>query len=224
MRCARVLLWILAAVALGAGPARATSVTVLLTGTWTMVTDTAGVTSIDEGDTFTVTLTYDDATPEVDPEPDDDLTLGDYLLPAATSALTLTTGSYTFTLPASEGIGFSVGNSYLGNDDFVIFAENFTSSGLSPFGTGYGYMNPSVYDTTETAHSSDALADLPWDITAYDSSDEMYFLIAVTGAGPGAYLELIGDFTQFSVLPEPSLMTLAVLAASALVLNARGRG
>lgn len=222
MRRGRRLLLALALAAFAAAPASAASVTVLLSGTWSFVDDTAGVTdgSITPGGSFTVTLTYDDATADSDPDP----TSGGYLLSAATSDLTLSTGSYTFSLPATEGVVFGIGDSFFpGQDDFGWFAENFTTSGPLPLGvgTGYGYMNPFAYDTTETAHSSDALTDLPWDASAYDSSDEMYFLIAVTGAGAGQQLELIGDFTDFAVLPEPSLAGLAVAGAAALLLAAR---
>jgi hypothetical protein len=199
-------------------------VTVLLSGEWNAVTDNASVTdgSITTGGAFTVTLTYDDATADINPDP----TVGDYLLPAATSFLTLATGSYTFTLPATEGIIFSVGDSYFGQDDFGWFAENFTTSGPLPGGvsTGYGYMNPYLFDTTETAHSSDALTGLPWSVADYYSPNNgMNFLIAVNGAGADKYIELFGDFTQFSVLPEPSLLTLAGVACAALIV-ARRRG
>jgi hypothetical protein len=223
MRRARHLLWILALVALGAGPSYATSVTVLLSGTWDSVTDNASVTngSITTGGTFTVTLTYDDATPDIDPDP----TVGSYLMPAATSSLTLATGSYTFTLLAGEGIIFGVDDDLSGQDDFGWFAENYTTSGPLPGGvtTGYGYMNPLVFDTTQTAHSSDDLTGLPWSVADYDSPNlGMYFLIAVNGAGADKYIELVGDFTQFTVLPEPSALVLTGLGCAALLLRRRG--
>ena len=222
MRCARLLPWMLALVAVAAGPAHATSVTVLLTGTWYAVTDNASVTngSITNGGAFTVTLTYDNSTSDSDPDP----TSGGYILPAATSSLTLTSGSYTFTLLATEDIIFGIGDNYFGQDDFGWFAENFTTSGPLPGGvsTGYGYMNPLVYDTTETAHSSDALTGLPWSVGDYDyPNDGMYFLIAVVGAGANKYIELSGNFTNFSVLPEPSLLTLAGITGAALFLAHR---
>ncbi len=225
MRRARILLWVLALAVAAASPAYATSVTVQMTGEWFQVTDNASVTdgSITTGGSFTVTLTYDDATPDIDPG---DPTVGNYLLPGATSALTLTTGSYTFTLSATEGVGLSVGDDLFGQDDVVWFAENFTTSGPLPGGvtTGYGYMNPSVYDTTETAHSSDALTGLPWSVADYDSPNlGMYFLIRVNGAGPNKFIELSGDFTEFTVLPEPSMLALAGLGCAGLLV-ARRRG
>jgi hypothetical protein len=44
----------------------------------------------------------------------------------------------------------------------------------------------------------------------------------VNGAGANKYIELIGDFTQFSVLPEPSTLALVGFGC-ALLLRARGR-
>jgi hypothetical protein len=132
----------------------------------------------------------------------------------------LETGSYTFTLLSSEGITFGVRNNHDGQDDFLFFAENFASSGLSTT-TGYGYMNPLVVDSTETAHSSDSLEDLPWSVSAYDTPNlGMYFTIEVTGEEA---LQLFGDFAKFSVLPEPSLLSLAALGCAALTV-ARRRG
>jgi hypothetical protein len=195
----------------------------LLSGEWFQVTDNAGVTdgSIANGGTFTVSLTFDDTTPDGDASS----TTGFFLLPAATSDLSLTTGSYTFTLSPSENVELVVDDNLSGQDDFGLFAENFTTSGPLPGGisTGYGYMNPFVVDSTETAHSSDALTGLPWLVSAYDSPNQgMYFLIAVNGAGANKYIELFGDFTDFTVLPEPSTLLL-LLAGGAATAARRGR-
>ena len=222
MRRIRILLLCLAFVA--AVPAYATSVTVQMSGEWFQVTDNAGVTdgSIADGGTFTVTLNYDDETPDDEP----DTSLGLFVVSAASSSLTLTTGNYSFTLLASETIEISIGDDYFGQDDLGLFAENFTTSGPLPLGvtTGYGYVNPFVVDSSQTAHSSDALASLPWSVSAYDSPNlGMYFLIAVNGAGANKYIELFGDFTDFSVLPEPSLVALMLFGAAALWLT-QGRG
>jgi hypothetical protein len=220
MRRARHLLWTLALTAFAAAPAaHATSVTVQLSGEWFQVTDNANVSggSIAVGVPFTVTLTYDDSAADSNSDP----TLGDYLLPGATSSLLLETGGFTFTLGASQNIIFSVGDGYIGQDDFVWFGENFSTSGPLPAGitTGYGYMSPNVADSTATAHASDDLTNLPWDVSAYNSPNlGMYFLIAVNGAGAGKFIELFGDFTGFTVLPEPTsvLVLLVVLAIARL--------
>jgi hypothetical protein len=221
MRRALRLLWTLTLAALAVPPAaHATSVTVQLIGEWFQMTDNGGVTdgSIDVGGSFTVTLTFDDATPDGDPDPSSGL----YLLPAATTDLTLSTGNYVFGLPPSEGVEFGIGDGFSGVDDFGFFAENFSTSGPLPGGvsTGYGYMNPFVEDSTATAHSSDDLTALPWDISAYDSQS-LYFLIAVNGAGANKFIELMGTFTHFAVLPEPSAVLL--LAAAGAVAASRAR-
>jgi hypothetical protein len=50
----------------------------------------------------------------------------------------------------------------------------------------------------------------------------MYFLIAVNGAGANKYIELFGDFKDFTVLPEPSTLLL-LLAGCAAAAAKRGR-
>jgi hypothetical protein len=216
MRRVRVLASMLAFLVAAAAPAYATSVTVVLSGEWSQVTDNATVTngSISVGGSFSVTLTFDDATVDSDPDP----TVGSYLFSAATSDLTLTTGSYTFTLLSGEDIIFGIDDDWSGQDDFGWFAENFATSGPLPLGvtTGYGYMNPFVLDSTQSAHNSDALTNLPWSVAAYDLPS-MYFLIAVNGAGTNKFIELVGDFTQFSVLPEPSMLALVAFGCAVLL-------
>jgi hypothetical protein len=223
MRCGRTLfgMLVLAAFAMAA-PASATPVTVVLNGEWTQVTDNANVTdgSITVGGSFSVTLTFDDSAADQDPDP----SFGGYIFPATTSALSMTTGSYTFNLNSGEEIIFGIDDNSSGQDDFGWFAENFTTNGPLPVGvtTGYGYMNPFILDSTETAHSSDVLTDLAWDVTAYDFPG-MYFLIAVEGAGSNKLIELIGDFTQFSVVPEPSMFTLMGFGLAAAYRGTRRR-
>src|SRR5688572_30049609 len=203
MRRARHLLWTLALATLAAAPAaHATSVTVLLSGEWFQVTDNANATggSIAVGIPFTVTLTYDDGASDLNADP----TIGDYVLPGATSSLTLATGGFAFTLGATEDILFGVGDGLIGQDDFLWFAENFSTSGPLPVGvtTGYGFMSPQVADSTATAHDSDDLTGLPWDISAYNSPNfGMYFLIAVctsqtpcTSSGGQSFIKLFGEF------------------------------
>jgi len=211
-----------------AAPAGATTVTVALTGEWFGVTDSANVTngSISVGGSFTVTLSYDDATPDIDhidPAPDPDPNTGSYLMTGAT--LTLETGDYTFTMFPSSTVVFGINDDVNGQDLFGWFADYFTTSGpplSAGASTGYGYMNPGVFDSTSTAHSSDELTDLPWSIAAYDSPNlGMLFLIEVLVPGEEEepepdFLRLEGDFTDFQVLPEPSTLALGAVALLAL--------
>ena len=220
MRCARTLLWVLALTALAAGPAAATSVTVQISGTWDSVTDNAAVTngSITVGGAFSATLVFDDAAADLDASAN----VGDYLLPAASTDLVLGTGSYTFSLLSTSPISFGIDDNVGGQDGFGFFAEHFTTSGPLSSGasTGYGYANPALFDNSQTAHSSDDLTALPWDASAYDNTN-FYFLIEVLGKGSNKFIELSGPITELSVLPEPSMVVLVALSATALALAVR---
>jgi hypothetical protein len=215
MRRARHLLWILALTALTSAPAaHATSVTVQMSGTWDTVIDNANATqgAIAAGISFTVLFTYNDATIDSNPS---DLTLGDYLLLAAESDYTIATGGFTFSLLPAQNIIFSVGNSYNGADDVALFAQQFSTTGplLPGLSTGNANSSISVVDSTQTAHSSDSLSALPWDVDLYNSPNQgMYFLAQVLGAGGGKKIELFGEFTSFQVLPEPSTVLLSLVA------------
>jgi hypothetical protein len=107
MRRARRLLWILALVALAAGPSYATSVTVLISGVWDdSVIDDLGVTNgaIALGGTYTATLVFDDATPDTDGTSN----VGNYQLAAASTDLVISSGGFTFSLPSSASISFGI--------------------------------------------------------------------------------------------------------------------
>jgi hypothetical protein len=184
------------------------------------VVDNASVTNgtIVVGGSFTATLVFDDATPDTDASPN----VGDYLLPAASTDLVLATGSYTFSLLSTSSISFGIDDNVGGQDGFGFFTEYFSTSGPLAAGasTGYGYANPALFDNSQTAHSSDDLTALPWDASAYDNTN-FYFLIAVLGKGPNKFIELSGAITELSVLPEPSMLALVALAASALAFTPR---
>jgi hypothetical protein len=216
MRCGRTLFGMLVLTAFAmAAPASATPVTVEISGTWDTVIDNAAVTdgSITAGGSFTATLVFDDSAADMNAS----LNVGDYLLPAATTDLTLATGSYEFSLLATSGVSFGIDDNVSGQDGFGFFAEFFSTVGpLAPgASTGYGYANPALFDNTETAHSSDDLTELPWDASAY-SNAAFYFLIEVLGKGPNKFIELQGSITQLSVLPEPSGFVLLFVASGAL--------
>jgi hypothetical protein len=219
MRRARRLLWVLALAAFATPPAYATSVTVQMSGTWDSVVDNANATqgAISAGGAFVVTFTYDDATPDANPG---DTTLGDYLLLAVTSDYSISTGGFTFSLLPTENVFFSVGDGFNGTDDLALFAQNFATTGpLAPgLSTGNANTSISVVDSSQTAHSSDLLTAVPWDVGAYNSPNHgMYFLAQVLGAGAGKKIELFGEFTSFAVLPEASVSILSITAALVLV-------
>lgn len=221
MRRARRLFWILALVALVAAPAaHATSVTVEITGTWFATDDTASVLdgSAGTGDSFVVTLVYDDAVADADPASD----LGAYFTPAASSDLSIVTGNYTFTPGSAVGIGVENDNDF-DEDWTLVDASGYTATGPLPGGVGTGptaYATITLTDFSGAAHGSDDLVGLNWSLGAYDVAD-VYLFVGITGAGPLQFIEFQGTIDQISVLPEPSLLALAGLAFGVMTLAAR---
>jgi large repetitive protein len=219
MRCVRHLLWTIALAAFVAGPAAATSVTVQITGTWSSVTDNASVLggTVIAGTSYVATLVYDDTTPDTDPDPN----AGGYDVPAATSDLSISTSTFTFTPGAASLLGIAIdNNNAFGEDALFLFTDGYTATGL-PAGITLGgtrYANPTLTDTSGTAYSSDALSALPWVIGDYDITS-FYFFSQIVGAGSNKFIELQGTITGLSVLPEPSTLALTALALLALGLQ-----
>jgi hypothetical protein len=193
-------------------------VTVQFTGTWDSVVDNGSATngSLVVGGSFVATLTFDDATPDSNGTAN----VGDYLLPAASTDLVLSTGDYSFTLLSSSPVSFGIEDNVGGQDGFGFFAEYFSTSGplASGASTGYGYANPGLFDNSQTAHSSDDLTALPWNASLYDNTN-FYFLIEVLGKGAGKFIELSGPVSQLSVLPEPSIAILMLVGLLAIALR-----
>jgi hypothetical protein len=222
MRRACALLWVLLLVVAAMSPAYATSVTVQITGTWDSVTDSASVLdgSITVGGSFTATLTYDDAVLDSDPSSE----FGAYDTAAASSDLSVVTGNFSFSPASGVGIGVENDNAF-GEDWIYLYAENYVGTGPFPVGVGTGataYANPTLTDYSGTAHSSDALVGLNWDLADYDYAF-FYLFVEITGAGPLQYVEFQGTITDIEVLPEPTALTLAGVACAALLV-ARRRG
>jgi hypothetical protein len=223
MRRARILASMLVFLALtAASPALATSVTVQISGTWDSVIDSAGVLdgSATVGSAFTATLVYDDATVDSDPS----LDFGAYDSAAANSDLSIVTGNYTFSPGSDVGIGVENDNVF-GEDWIYLYAENYVGTGPFPAGTGTGataYANPTLTDYSASAHGSDALVGLNWNLADYDDAF-FYLFVEITGQGPQQFLEFQGTITNVQVLPEPSLLHLgAVALAGVMVLLRRG--
>lgn len=221
MRRARRLLWILAFAALAAAPAaHATPVTVQISGTWFATDDSAGVLdgSAGVGDSFVVTLVYDDAVADSDPTSG----FGAYFTPAASSDLTIVTGNYTFTPGSNVGIGVENDNVF-GEDWTFVDASGYTASGPLPVGVGTGataYATISLVDFLGSAHSSDGLVGLNWSLAAFDDSD-VYLFVEITGQGPMQFIEFEGTISQIEVLPEPSVLLLGGFALVALARSGR---
>jgi hypothetical protein len=217
MRRARILASMLALLALAAAsPALATSVTVQISGTWDSVIDSAGVLdgSVTVSSAFTATLVYDDATADGDPS----LDFGAYDSPAASSDLSVVTGNYSFSPGSDVGIGVENDNVF-GEDWIYLYAENYVATGPFPGGVGTGataYANPTLTDYSASAHGSDALVGLNWNLADYDDA-LFYLFVEITGQGPQQFLEFQGTITSIQVLPEPSLLALASIAFAGLI-------
>jgi hypothetical protein len=207
--------------ALGA-PASAVPVTIQITGTWDSVTDSAGVLdgSIAVAGSWTATLVYEDSVSDTAGSS----TTGIYPIPAAAFDLTFTSGSYSFSVSASENGEIAIENGVSGFDTLYLYAENFALGGPVAAGIslGFGYVNATLSDSSQTAHSSDALTDLAWNLGAYDTTD-FYFFAEVLGAGPGDYIELDGPITGLSIIPEPTTALLHGLGLATLSALARRR-
>jgi len=201
MRRARRLLWILAFVALAAPAAHATSVTVQITGTWFATDDSAAVLdgSAGVGDSFVVTLAYDDAMADTDPTSG----FGLYVTPAASSDLTITTGNYTFSPASDVNVGVENDNVF-GEDWTYLDADSYSMVGPLPGGVGTGttaYSSVTLTDYTGTAHGSEALVGLNWGLGDYGDSF-VYLFVEITGFQTQQYVEFMGTIDSISVLPE----------------------
>jgi hypothetical protein len=216
MRRVRVLASMLALLVLAAAaPALATSVTVQISGTWDSVIDNATVLdgSITVGGSFTATLVYDDSVSDLN----DDPSIGEYDVLAASSDLSLSTGNYSFAPSSGLGIAIDDDNAF-GEDVVFLFAESYVTSGPLPSGISTGgtsYANPTLTDTSGTAYGSDELTALPWSIGSYDLTS-FYFFTGVLGAGAGDFIELQGTITGLALLPEPSNLVLVGFGLAAL--------
>jgi hypothetical protein len=212
MRRARHLLWILAFVALATAPAaHAASVTVQISGTWYAIADSAGVLdgSAGVGDSFAATLVYDDAVGDTDPT----IGFGFYVTPAASSDLAISTGNYSFAPASSVNVGVENDNIF-GEDWIYLDASSYGMTGPLPSGVSTGataYSLITLTDYSATAHSSEALLGLNWDLADYDYTS-VYLFVQITGFPTRQYIEFMGTIDQISVLPEPSLLILAGLA------------
>ncbi|HEY8121596.1 MAG TPA: hypothetical protein VII78_09780, partial [Myxococcota bacterium] len=154
-----------------ASAASATTVTVLMTGTWDAVADTASVLdgSIKIGGGFSATFTYDDQTPDCEPF----VGIGCFLMNGNAGALEFTTGNYSFIDQGTTQNGVGTEDSVQGVDLVGLFFDNYRISGALPSGVALaplGYANPSLTDYTETALTSDRLSDIPWDASLFDTN------------------------------------------------------
>jgi len=222
---ARSLLWTACCGLLGlaaAAPSSATTVTVVMTGTWSQVTDTAGVLdgSVTAGGSFTATFTYDDQTPDCEPF----VGIGCYVMNGSSGTLAFSTGNYSFLDQGTSQNGVGTEDSVQGVDLVGLFFDRYSISGPLAAGVGLAplaYANPTLTDYSETALTSDQLLDVPWDSSLWDGS--FYFFGPVTNRGPQDFVEFSGSITSIQVVPEPEMARLVLLVLSVALIRARTR-
>ncbi len=205
----------------GAERASASTITVVMTGTWTSVTDTAGVLdgSIKAGTAFTATFVFDDGAPDVNALPD----VGDYFLNGSAGTLSFSSGSYSFVDQGVSSNGVTIENDTNGVDVVGLFFDRFVASGPLPAGvalSSLAYGNPTLIDYTAGALTTDDLTGVDWDASLYDAN--FYFFGPIAGRAPTDYIEFDGIISGMTVsLPEP--LALALLAVGALGVALRRR-
>jgi hypothetical protein len=201
--------------------ASAATVTVTMTGTWGSVADTAAVLdgSIVLGGAFTATFVYDDQVADCEPHTG----IGCYFMNGSVGTLAFTTGNYSF---LDQGIALNgVTTEYRVNgfDAVGLFFDRFLLSGSLPPGVTLdpmAYANPTFFDFSRTALTSDRLTDVPWDVSLWNTN--FYFFGPVTNTGAQDYIEFDGVITGLTVsVPEAGAAWLLGLAGIACALHRR---
>ncbi len=207
---------------LGTGAASASTVTVVMTGTWDSVVDTASVLdgSITVGGSFTATFTYDDSVPDCESF----VGIGCFLLNENLGSLSFATGNYLFVDQGVSLNGVATEDSVQGIDLVGLFFDRYLLTGSLPSGVALmplAYANPTLSDYSETALTSDRLTDVPWDASLFDTN--FYFFGPISGRGAQDYIELNGVITSLNVVPEPATSVLAAVALAGAMLRRRLR-
>jgi hypothetical protein len=198
--------------AMGLGPvsAEAAMITFAFGGQVTSVGDPNGIlgTSIQLGDTWSGTFTFDSQTPDKYPG---DPTLGDYVTDGP--GMILTVGQVTITPLASA---ISVLNLSWG-DRFYMGPAGVTEwSGLPP-GISIVEWGVGLRDPTATAFQCDALPLIPPPLELFT---ERFFYVS-GGMGGGVVFRADASFTWFTLVPEPSSMLLGLFTITLLTTRRR---
>lgn len=207
--------------------ASAATVTVVMTGTWSSVRDTACPAacvldgSIVQGGAFTATFVYDDQVPDSDPF----VGMGSYVMNGSVGTLTFTTGNYSF-IDQGRAVadnGLVTEDGVNGFDTMGLYFDGFQISGPLPSGVGLdprSYANPTFIDYTSKALGSDRLTDVPWDVSLWDTN--FYFLGRFVPGGSD--IELDGVITGLTVsVPEAGAGWLLGGAGIAFALRRRSK-
>jgi hypothetical protein len=205
--------------------ASSATVTVVMTGTWSSVKDTACPAacmldgSIVKGSPFTATFTYNDQIPDSDFF----VGIGSYVMNGSAGTLAFTTGNYSF-IDQGRAVfdnGLVTEDGVNGFDTMGLYFDGFRISGPLPSGVALeprSYANPTFTDYTSTALSSDRLTEIPWDVSLWDTN--FYFLGRFVPGGSD--IEFDGVITGLTVsVPEAGASWLLGAAGIAFALRRR---
>jgi hypothetical protein len=208
------------AVVLAAGfsarPAAAATVSVLMSGVWNSFSDTGNQldASVGLGSAFSLTFTYDDQTPDTNPDPE----FGVYDFAAGAYTLTFTTGNYVFSVAPTSPASLEVTSSPT-DDSIALLAYGWTATGPgSPVFPALSYLNPSALALPTSTFASDALVGLPWSSLA--GVLNVYFFGSPNGVD---FVELSGEPSTITTVPEPGTAVLLAAGIATLATRARRR-
>jgi hypothetical protein len=205
------ILWLGCLVLLAPHSAAATTIRVSFSGTIDQFYETPGATdgSVNVGTQFFGWMTFDDAAPDGDSRPG----IGDYYFSSPPWVIAVQLGS--FTLGSVEDPYWIEVFDF--DDVFRAVSLDFAVAGPGNVSQG-DYLDLVLIDDSRSALFSDALANVPFDLTAWSRTGFSVFVRASPG-GFAAYGHL--DALSTVVVPEPCTSTLFAIGVALLALRSR---
>jgi hypothetical protein len=188
--------------------------------------------SLNTGDAFLLTYTFNTANSSVQPLYDADPTINIYWGQA--SDLKLTVGSFTLSSPQGTNsfLSTQLWNNYnvAGGGPTDAFDQSVVQqlTGASPIDLGIGPINftatLNAFDFTATARNSDLITEVP-PLTAYSNkSGSLGFINATTYLQTSFTInELTATVSEISAVPEPATWTMLILGAGTIGFATRRR-
>jgi hypothetical protein len=204
--CRNPVLCVLLLGAAAPSVARAALITVYFTGKVTSIDDPATVlTDYQVGDFVRGSYTYESGAFDVDPDP----TLGNYGTSIPPGAFSITIGSVT-TVHVGTEVVIMVFNTDL-EDTFLLYS-NFVVP--PPCAMGASAIN--LMDTSQTAHSSDALPSAPPLLSSYNIRFGQFQI----ACGQMGISELLFEISSMTVVPVPTVGAWGIGALAVLLTTA----